>query len=171
MALQKMSKPKTILLMLFLFLLALWALTWVMGCKVLKHKTSQTSDSTAVHKQLTTSVSKEESTSKLNSEWWRETFTYPGRVDTMQQKVLQPVNNFYTQPVQYIREGGTLQQETKHFNYDSFAQAVQDSVKAILSRTEKTKEVQVLNWWQTLLVGAAGGLVIVLFSKFKISKR
>lgn len=136
------------------------------SCQVLKKKRETGIDSTRIAKIDSGSVKKNEVTTKTDAEWWREIINFMPK-DTIINNVTTPVSNYY--PTQYIREGGTVKQETKAINYDSLWNSKMDSLVYKLSQTEKSKETKVLGFWQILAIAGGVGLIFFIIGKFKIN--
>ena len=142
------------------------------GCSVLKTKQVAVKDSVAVQKTDSGQVKKTEVTENKESTWFREIFM---KLDSNQRtpadiNIPASENHYITQPTVYIREGGTMQENRQVNTVDSGWYRQLDSVKALISVTNTSKEKQVFNMWWLVAIAAVGILVGWGGSKFKIVK-
>jgi hypothetical protein len=132
-------------------IIALLFIVFSCGCEVLKGKKSMKADSTNVKKSVvkdsnTTnagSVSKNETNSKEQNEWWRQTYVYPQSKDSI------ITNNYFTTPpATIIYEGGRgTKEESSKSSDSSFYHQFQlmlteqmDSTRSMIAAQVKSKE-------------------------------
>ncbi|MFT3680711.1 MAG: hypothetical protein QM791_23750 [Ferruginibacter sp.] len=153
-------------------MVALFGMLWVLsGCTVLKTKQTEEQTTTSKNSTDSTAVKKSESRELNENTWWREMVMRPGHNDTTTiiERSLQPIYNNGKDQVIYMREGGTSKSEAWHYNYDSANRAALDTMAAMLTKSQKTKETQVFNAWQILALCLGSVVVFFILSKLKIS--
>lgn len=136
------------------------------SCELTRKISKSKNDTAEVSKSDSGNVRKNETTTKTDAEWWREIATFqPGKDSFYIEKTTKPVNNYYTQPIQIIREGGTVQVQTTQINYDSLWNNKLDSLVSKLTTVEKDTNWQVFSFWQLLGIAALGGVVLFILQK------
>lgn len=153
-----------------LFIMAAAAL--LSGCSFTKKAKSEIDNNSHVVKNDSVAVSKSGSANINESTWFKEWISLrPGkdsfvRIETQ----MQPIYN--TQPIMYYREGGTNKQEQTHFNIDSFAHAISDSINKNKSTVTESTEAEVLSPGQMLMIiiGALLFLWLVPKPNFSFNK-
>lgn len=152
-------------------LLVLLAYLFIMcsGCSLFKQTTRNSTDTSQVRKSDSVRVTKNESTSNTNAEWWREIINYRPHDSTYIEKTERPV--YITQPVQIIREGGTVKQQTATINYDSLRYSRTDSLMALFiqSQTKTKTNVLPLGFW--IGIGIVGALLLFVLYRLNIIKK
>lgn len=150
-------------------ILCLMVLLFASGCEVLKSKRTVVKDSVAVAKSDSGAVTKTQTESKTDWEWWKTTLQY------MPQKTGDTIinHNYYTnempQPSVVVIEGGKGSNQTQVQVIDSSWRQAYDSLAFKLQEASKSKETTVMSPLQ--IIGLCAGVCIVLFllSKLKIS--
>ena len=131
------------------------------SCSVFKSGKSSTVDTSTVKRTDSVSVSKNETTTNKDEQWWREILNFRPHDSTYIERTntVQPV-------YQIIREGGTVQTQTHQLNYDSIRINRLDSAMALFLQSQSTSKVKAFDFWQILALGIIG--IIILY--FVLSK-
>lgn len=138
------------------------------SCEVFKKSQRVTTDTTQVRKIDSGAIHKNELTTKTDTEWWREVLNFIPRDSTYIEKTNQPI--YYTQPVQIIREGGSIQYVQQQVDYDSIWNNKMDSLLAKFQTTKTESKAQAFNFWQIIALAALGLIILnIIGSKLRIS--
>lgn len=148
------------------FILLIFSLA---SCRILKSNKASDKEAGNVVKNDTTHVTKNETTTTTNSDWWREIIKFVPHDTFSTSSTLQPINHFYTQPVEIIREGGSAQQQINSVNLDSFRHSLLDSLYQKQTTTES--KVKKGPTWLDIIGIVAICLVVIELIRWLITKK
>ncbi len=140
-----MKTPRAIaLFIIFLITGVLATIFLLQSCKVNRHVTKISADTTHVVKQDSGTVSKKESGATEAQTWFKDTY----------------ISNDTTIYKTIIKEGGTINKNNYYKSTDSSWKKSIDSLKVVMQSIDKKSKTSVLSFWQIL--GLCGGGVILL---------
>lgn len=158
---------------MIIFILILASMFILSSCSLTKKSQTEKSQTGIVSKVDSASLKKNETNSKTDLDWWKETLRFlpnNGRDSfSYTEKTLQPINHFYTQPIEIIREGGTFSQLTNQLNVDSTIRARMDSFYVSQQSKTVTTKTKVLSAGQLILL-LFGGLIVWELIKFGMNR-
>jgi len=136
------------------------------SCSFIRKMDKTTTDTTAVSRKDSGSVSRAQTKENTEATWWREILMNQATKDGPSE------TQYITQPTVYIREGGTMQQQKETLVYDSSWKQAFDSLKATMATKQtETKGKAGLDWYIWLIFAALAWLIFKDYlPNFKIVK-